>query len=449
MQQCALQVTDYEDLEYNRHNSYHALSSAPLQWPNMWQWLPLARRNALKLFPQSCYQNLREDHRVFGQNLVVVSDPASIQHICGSAFKKYGLSNLHLRMLKPALGNGLIVAEGKEWSLQRRLALSLTRQTDKAEYGRLTVERIDETIDGWLGNPRTAVDPTRDLMLLALDLIALHIFDYIHKVGGQDVLEAISSHRETIENADIYDALSIKPDMASSKMRKAHKIAHSLDEKIDRAIKSVSKDQQPDLGNVPLRDFVVSMLAGFESVTIGTLWTLGLLTQNRNILEDIQGQTSVISPPLIKKKTEVFETLLGRSISEALRLYPPLPLIYRTAKSDDITPSGVIAKGDLVCLSPWIVQRHHKLWDQPDRFMPDRFLNKSAKDIPAFMPFGLGARQCVGMHMGNNMIAAIVGRIIERCHIDLEGDVLPAPRIGVSLRPESPMMLRFTPASVN
>lgn len=431
--------------EYS-NSSFDHFHLAPENWPHIWKWGTLARENALLLFPRQAYQELRVDHQLLHQTLVVLSDPSAIRHVCGAGSHNYRLSNLHLRLLRPALGDGLIVAEGKSWLLQRRIGLKLARTASTQEQLQLTIHRIDAMIDAWLSKPCASdgIDPLEDLLALSLDLIAINTFSYAGKVGMQEVLQAITKHRQTIEKTDFFDTLGISPAIGSSKMQKAHCIAHGLDERINTTIEEALSEGHLKGEELPLpenaRDFVVSMMAGFESVTMTTLWTLGILAGHQKLIDDIQQQSRPIQELKCPNKTWNHLSLLEKCILESLRLYPPFPLIFRTAVKDDETPAGIIKKGALVCMAPWIVHRHEALWEQPACFIWDRFTNIS--HLPeAYMPFGMGTRQCVGMQMGWKLVETIIRRLLERCTIQLEDIHLPAPKAGVSLRPQSP--LRF------
>lgn len=417
---------------------------SPKRWPAVWQWISRARRNAIAIFPHEVYRRLRVDHRILGQRLVVLSDPQSIRHICGHAARKYRLSNLHLRLLRPALGAGLIVAEGKSWVLQRRLAMRLTHARTTAEQTALSYTRIDAMLNDWLdraADPSFLLDPLQDLLALSLDLIAIHTFSYAGAVASEEILQAISAHRTTIERFDLLDVTGISPAMPSPKMGRAYSIAHSLDTSIKSMIDGAMPGHRTALdacGFEVSRDFVVSMMAGFESTTLNTLWLLGLLAEREDLIETILNERLSLEEPST--------SVLGKCVLETLRLYPPLPLIYRTAADDDDTPTGPIRKGTLICMSPWIVHRHDTFWDQPAEFNWRRF--DGVKKLPeGYMPFGVGERQCVGMRMGRQLVETIVRRIVERCIFRLVDERLPPPRAGVSLRPQTSMKFIVTPRS--
>src|ERR1019366_5509141 len=90
--------------------------------------------------------------------------------------------------------------------------------------------------------------------------------------------------------------------------------------------------------------------------------------------------------------------LLGRVIHESLRLYPSAWAFARTALSEDEIGGYRIPAGSIVAISPYAMHRSRRLWDDPLRFDPDRFLPERSAGRPrfAYFPFGGGQRQCIG-----------------------------------------------------
>lgn len=120
---------------------------------------------------------------------------------------------------------------------------------------------------------------------------------------------------------------------------------------------------------------------------------------------------------------------LRLSLIEALRLYPQPPILIRRAREKDVLPGGLggpeegypVGPGADIFISTWNLHRSPHLWENPDEFNPERFLkpfsnedfkgswaglrpgrdggplypNENTTDF-AFVPFGGGARKCVG-----------------------------------------------------
>jgi cytochrome P450 len=81
-----------------------------------------------------------------------------------------------------------------------------------------------------------------------------------------------------------------------------------------------------------------------------------------------------------------------------MRLYPPPWITARVALRDDEIDGHQIPAGATILLSQYVTQRDPKLWDDPSRFDPDRFLpeRSAGRHRYAYYPFGGGPRQCIG-----------------------------------------------------
>jgi cytochrome P450 len=63
---------------------------------------------------------------------------------------------------------------------------------------------------------------------------------------------------------------------------------------------------------------------------------------------------------------------------EALRLYPPVPILVREPITDVVKMGEPVRRGVQVYVAPWVLHRHRKHWQHPTAFMPDRFAGQSS-----------------------------------------------------------------------
>ncbi len=402
--------------------------SPPQQWPSRFGWLPTARANALDLFPAQVYQKERVDHQLLGKKVITISHPETFRSICGRDSKRYRLSNMHLRILTPALGEGLIVAQGEKWGKQRKLANDLVKRALSRDLAETADIRINHLVDEWRLHAKSGgnFDPISSLVKASMDLIAIEIFNYSNSVGSENVLRLIAQHREAAENVDWLDAMGLPPWVVSSKMRRSRTAASSMDHEIDHVIaNAITERTKSGMKTTPVdRDFVVSMLSGFESVAMSCCWLLYLLASNEKLASTLNHEThSGDNDPPFK---------LNSAIMETVRLFPPLPIIFRECTNKHVTAVGDINRGDLVCLSPWIIHRHNAHWNNPNYFDLNRFM--SPQSHTAFFPFGSGVRKCVGQDLGFRLITSIIKKLNSKFKFDLT-NCFPAPRAGISLRP--------------
>ena len=423
------------------------ISNAPLHWPKLSKWVSISRRNAIDLFPRSTYEDYRVSRRLLYQKLSVISRPETILSVCGTDSHRFSLTNLQKRVLSPSLGNGLILAEGDDWKEQRRLANKLSARPRLSQ--RINLDhahlRLDNMIDNWLSSKGS---PDRqkiheDLLKVSIEMLAATLFGTTGVSATDDMLDTISAHREAIENFDILDAMGAPTWLRSQKMRRAHRISQRYNDLILTHLKSVGIFQE--LGSDDrIRDFAVSMMTGFESIANTSLWAIGQLARTSPEAQVAMVESEPDEVKLLQWSKPI-KSPLDALIAETLRLYPPLPLIYRKARDRYRTVDGSFEKGEILCISPWIVHRHTKLWENPVEFRPERWLEKTPDEIPGYIPFGVGSRQCVGRYIGPALIRIILTRCIRRTRFKIAEAPSTVPRAGVTLRPLKPLAICALP----
>lgn len=130
---------------------------------------------------------------------------------------------------------------------------------------------------------------------------------------------------------------------------------------------------------------------------------------------------------------------LSAVIKETLRLHPSSHTIMRQALNDDEINGYFIPKDTGIILSVSHVHRHNDFWDNPDGFDPLRFIDNPLGQTNrfAYIPFGLGKRNCIASTFSNLEAMMAVSMIVRRFRISLppHTDVQPFTTTLVSNRP--------------
>src|SRR5207245_8061861 len=138
------------------------------------------------------------------------------------------------------------------------------------------------------------------------------------------------------------------------------------------------------------------MLAGHETTATALFWALYLLALDPAAQEELA--TEVQGAP-VNGALDIERLKFTRAvIDETMRLYPPAFLIARAASGRDTIAGLPVKKKDIIMISPWLLHRHEKLWRDPNAFVPSRFMTGTPPDRFAYLPFGVGARVCIGAH---------------------------------------------------
>jgi len=112
-------------------------------------------------------------------------------------------------------------------------------------------------------------------------------------------------------------------------------------------------------------------------------------------------------------------------LKEALRLYPPLPVIPRMAIQDCEFQGYKINKGDQVMVSPSFTQRLPELWTNPDTFDPERFDEPRREDRNhkhAWIPFGGGAHKCLGLKFAELQVKLVLFHILQKYQLVVDSN---------------------------
>jgi cytochrome P450 len=128
-----------------------------------------------------------------------------------------------------------------------------------------------------------------------------------------------------------------------------------------------------------------------------------------------------------------------RVIEESMRIYPTAPGISsRIAVADDEICGVKVKKGTQIVVAPWLLHHHNRLWDDPNRFDPDRFLpeRSAGRHRFAYMPFGGGPRVCIGQMLAMNEAVLILASLAQRYSLQLAPGEVVQPQANVTLRPK-------------
>jgi cytochrome P450 len=106
-----------------------------------------------------------------------------------------------------------------------------------------------------------------------------------------------------------------------------------------------------------------------------------------------------------------------------------------------------VKRRTLIVIAPYVLHRHKKLWDRPDVFDPSRFLGDKRQEIDrfAYMPFGAGARTCIGSTFALQEATLVLATLVRNFKMRLAPDARVWPMLRITLRPENGMPLLIEP----
>ncbi|MGA9532067.1 MAG: cytochrome P450 [Anaerolineales bacterium] len=347
------------------------------------------------------------------------------------------------------LRRGLLVTDGKEHDHGRQALSPPLHKKQLNSYIEDIRSAADWVMDHWKDGAE--VDMLIEMRRLALLALSDTLFDY-------DLRPVLDRLVPAIEKT--VDFISPGAWLLSARLprwgfeRSIRVVNDLLDEMIESRRASAGSVQDMiggliaayGLDNDRIRDQLLTILiAGHDTSTAALSWTLHLLGEHPAVLNQVVNEVDrVVSEHGVGPAALDQLVFLDQIIAESLRLYPPIHLGNRIARSDLDYKGYLIPTGSRVIYSIYLTQRDPTHWPEPDRFDPGRFSLENKRNRPAYayLPFGGGPRNCIGMAFAQLELKVVLSQLLLRFSIESCGGKV-RPRMGATLEPSPAVRLRI------
>jgi cytochrome P450 len=425
--------------------------------PDGTRGLALARRmrtNGISAWGRRAYEDEIVARPFFGRKSVLVNAPEGIRRVLVDNHEAYARTKASVRLLRPMLGEGLLLSEGREWRHQRRtLAPAFTPRAIEPLVPHMLAptERLVEEIRAAAPGP---VDMFSAVQRLALEIAGRTMFSLEMDEESERLRGFVTRYGESLGRPRLLDfllPLSIpSPHDVARHFFRRRWTAFINALMAARARQGGGADQPRDLFDLllaardpetgaafspaQLADQVSTMiLAGHETTAVALFWSLYLLSLAPDVQARVaeEGATAADGPGLDRLP------FTRAVVDEAMRLYPPAYVIVRAAREPDEVCGVPVARGDLVVVSPWVLHRHQRLWRDPGAFDPHRFLPGAPTiDRFAYLPFGVGPRVCIGAHFALTEATLVLSRLVGALRFELADATPVLPVAIITTRPD-------------
>jgi len=197
-------------------------------------------------------------------------------------------------------------------------------------------------------------------------------------------------------------------------------------------------------------------VAAIEATATTLQWAMAELMANPRVMKKVQSDIR----HALAGQGRVHEAALGdvvylrAVIKETLRLHPPIPLAPRVCLDDRKVQGYDILKGTPVILNLWAITRDPRYWEDPEKFVPERFEGEHAPNFLGldfeFIPFGAGRRICPGITFSQANIEIALASLLYHFDWELPSGVKPddidmADFSGVAVRRKARLLLHPIP----
>ena len=436
--------------------------------------LPLRRflltfvRNPLRSVPQSAYEQPILVHEGRINSVAYVTDPALIERVLLQDAQRFPKSPLEKQVLGDTLGDGILTSEGANWRWQRRTAAPLFRPADLAGLVPAMTAAAQDQLGRWRRAPMGTVHAIdRDMTETTFHVVSATMFAGSADREAKAILEAADTTLSTI-SWDVAAALLGLPNWVwvpgrLRRRRGGRRLRMAVATIIERRrreglegsdlLARLASATDPDTG-APMSDarlidnLVTFLAAGHETTAKALTWALYLVARAPLWQERIRAEVLSVTGGKPIAASHIDRLLVTRAVlKEAMRLYPPAPIMTRIAAEDTELAGHRIPARSLIFMPIFALHRHRQLWTDPDRFDPERFTpeREASYTRTQFMPFGFGARSCIGMSFAMLEGIAILGTLVAHARFGWDGRHAPEPISRVTLRPKGGMPLAVWP----
>ncbi|HEX3862296.1 MAG TPA: cytochrome P450 [Stellaceae bacterium] len=433
-------------------------SSVPASFPVPYgtaprqSWRAIAgalRHNALAGFPPHAFDEMVVRRSFVGRQQIILNDPAAIRHILIENPENYRRTASVSRLLGPVVGNGLFLAEGEDWRMQRRAAApafaprmmnAIAAQVARACDG---LVRDVAVLDG------AAFDLFARLQLVALEIAGAALFSTDIADGpavrAEMVGYATGIGRPTLLDFTLPHGWPTPRSWARWRFRRAwmRRIADILAVRRQMPPADTPRDLYDMLaaagahGDALVEQSATMLTAGHETTAVALSWAMYVAAAAPAVQEHLAAEAVPLDLSPAGAAAALPRLVYTRAvIDEVLRLYPPAFSIVRQARGADDAGGVEIPARAAILIVPWVLHRHHRLWHDPDVFDPARFM--PGAEPPArfsYLPFGTGPRACIGAQFALTEAVLVVARLVQAFRIEQADDLPVLPVALVTLQP--------------
>jgi len=423
--------------------------------------LRLARRNFLAIWEERSFEWEIFSSRILSRTLFVCNSPDTVARAFVEHHDSFERKSPQMRhSLAPLLGDGLFISDGDTWRRRRKIVAPIVHVSHLPLFAPVMVQAAAEIAERWARSSQdTPVNILTEMATLTAEIICRTVFGrQLGAAHAAEIVAAFSEYQRLIGQLDLGYFFGLPDWLPRFHSPAIHRSARRIHKVLDQVIRDCrarlssgeasmirllleARDAETGepLDDAALRnEAAVIFMAGHETTANALAWTWYLLSQVPQVEGRLHAELAQVLGGRLPILDDVPKLAYTRAVfEEAIRLYPPVPLLARQALRDEAIRGRPVPAGSLVMVVPWLLHRHRKFWGMPDHYIPERFLPENAqlRVRHAYIPFSVGPRICAGAAFGLTEAILCVATLAQRARFRLAPDAVVTPVCRLTLRP--------------
>jgi cytochrome P450 len=394
--------------------------------------------------------------RVGPERVLLVEDPSQVWELLTTHARRTGKGRGLVRA-RPLLGDGLLTSEGDQHRRHRRILQPAFHPQRIAGYEAHFARAARRAAGRWSDGGQ--VNVVEEMSALTLDAAGSALFGSALREPAPQITKALTQLLAGFGLAMAPGAPTLlrSPLPAARRVRAART---ELENVVDGLLRGRWAEEtpgpvldllaaQPELTGRQVRDEVMTLLlAGHETTAMALTWALAAVDQAPAVRVDLEAEwdTDHTAGPGDAPADRL--PLTTAVLAETLRLWPPSWMFTRRVLEPVMLGSRTVDVGTLCLVSPALLHRDPRSWDEPERFRPDRWLRREPGEAArfdatapgqprgAYLPFGAGPRKCIGEQFAWSEAATTLAELGRGWRLGIHDAPLAVGRPSMTLRPD-------------
>ena len=351
-----------------------------------WRLIRTVVRNPIEAWPKPVYEQPLYRSRFMGRETVFVMDPDLIRQVLVDQADAFVKAESLRRALQPVLGDAILTADGARWRWQRQAAAPIFRPDQIRTFVPAMIAAAERRRELWQSRVGEEVNIAQEMMHTTFDIIAETMLSGQGGIDVDKVEKGATDYSDSISWVILLTLLRAPRWMPYPGRSRVERARDHLREEVERMVAARRRSDQgrndlvarllaatdPETGrSMSDRDVVDNLLtflvAGHETTALALTWTFYLLSLYPEIAERVVHEVEAVTQGALLCEAHVEALSYTRQVvQEAMRLYPPAPVVVRAATRDVSLGPDVIQAGSPTYIPIYAIHRHRLLWGEPD-----------------------------------------------------------------------------------